>query len=560
MPFPNFHACRLRAPEDFEADSFRVVKRPGGVQIVVGRLRGETTMTAQAVRYPIDGYTEGEARRQCRERGGIRFEPATGDAARRAATPEFASGLEVLSVSQSHADRFFAGAEIESDLVGPMRSKLQLPTENIEGVEMLAVGKFVEMLGRKVTITRDDLDQMVANFHALAKWVKPMLRLRHVNDKTHDRIARLDDAKARPALGWLTNLRVVGNKLVTDIANIPAKLAAMMRAGTFRFRSAEFFDRSVPMKHPVTGKPVPNVITGLAILGEELPAVDTLADVAKLFGVDATEEEMAHEVQSYEWALPAEAVCLSLACADVRRLSEGGDTVEISEAKLQEMIDKATDKGAERAKKEAETAHAKTLATIRKGLGLEDDADLEKGVTDLRAKSEDSEKKLKEQQEAAAKRDVDEFLAPFKKDGKLTPAQEPVVRNMLSSGLEAEIETTDKDGKTVKAKAKEVVKTFLEALTPQLTGEAGEEGEPGKGSLYARQDVPADVARFAKENTDSDTGMGYVIDKKDVEFSQKVFAAMRKNPKLDFEGGIIQLSGGDRAGVDGSMLARVQED
>jgi len=77
MPYPNEHACRLRSPGAFQKGSFRRVTQ-GRLAIIVGRLKGKSTTTAQAYRYPRDRWSEAEARAHCREHGG-RFEPASND-------------------------------------------------------------------------------------------------------------------------------------------------------------------------------------------------------------------------------------------------------------------------------------------------------------------------------------------------------------------------------------------------------------------------------------------------------------------------------------------------
>lgn len=82
MPYPSEHACRIKDPEGFQPDSFRRVHREHeGKQYdcVMGRMKGEDTMTEQSYRYPADTWTEAEARRHCKEHNGILFEPATGE-------------------------------------------------------------------------------------------------------------------------------------------------------------------------------------------------------------------------------------------------------------------------------------------------------------------------------------------------------------------------------------------------------------------------------------------------------------------------------------------------
>lgn len=78
--FPNEHACRIRPPGDFQEDSFRRITRETDegkeFAIIIGRLEGEETTTAQAFRYPISDWTEAEARDACTAAEGILFEPA----------------------------------------------------------------------------------------------------------------------------------------------------------------------------------------------------------------------------------------------------------------------------------------------------------------------------------------------------------------------------------------------------------------------------------------------------------------------------------------------------
>ncbi len=90
MPLPGEHACRIRDPGDFQENSFRRIQagsrgkgaRDGKrLSIIVGRLKGQRTTTAQSFRYPINTWTEAQAREHCKEQGG-RFEAAAAQAAR----------------------------------------------------------------------------------------------------------------------------------------------------------------------------------------------------------------------------------------------------------------------------------------------------------------------------------------------------------------------------------------------------------------------------------------------------------------------------------------------
>jgi len=78
-PLPQEHSCRLKDPKLFQPDSFRRVKRESDgkeYSVIMGRLKGETTMTEQAYRYNKDIWTVSQAKKHCKDHNGILFEPA----------------------------------------------------------------------------------------------------------------------------------------------------------------------------------------------------------------------------------------------------------------------------------------------------------------------------------------------------------------------------------------------------------------------------------------------------------------------------------------------------
>lgn len=78
-PYPNEHACRMRNPGDFQEDSFRRMSREHDGKkyaVIMGRLKGETTLTEQAYRYPKDTWSAASAKGHCTSHHGIRFTPA----------------------------------------------------------------------------------------------------------------------------------------------------------------------------------------------------------------------------------------------------------------------------------------------------------------------------------------------------------------------------------------------------------------------------------------------------------------------------------------------------
>jgi hypothetical protein len=80
-PYPNEHACRLRNPNDFQDDSFRRTSREHEgkkYSVIMGKLKGESTMTEQAYRYAKDTWKVNEARSHCKSHDGT-FEAAEGE-------------------------------------------------------------------------------------------------------------------------------------------------------------------------------------------------------------------------------------------------------------------------------------------------------------------------------------------------------------------------------------------------------------------------------------------------------------------------------------------------
>lgn len=78
-PYPGEHACRLRDPGDFKEGSFRRTSRKHDDKeygVIMGRLKGETTMTEQAYRYKKDVWTSSTAKTHCKDHDGS-FEEAS---------------------------------------------------------------------------------------------------------------------------------------------------------------------------------------------------------------------------------------------------------------------------------------------------------------------------------------------------------------------------------------------------------------------------------------------------------------------------------------------------
>lgn len=84
-PYPNFHACRIREPEDFDRFRTRSETLEEGtyegrtIEILYGREKETGDWDIASYRLPLDEWTEAEARKWCDAHDGIKFEPAKGD-------------------------------------------------------------------------------------------------------------------------------------------------------------------------------------------------------------------------------------------------------------------------------------------------------------------------------------------------------------------------------------------------------------------------------------------------------------------------------------------------
>ena len=146
----------------------------------------------------------------------------------------------------------------------------KLATRTVRGVEILREGIFHG--NREIVVTTDIMDEMVEAHDATKGVFDPPLKL------GHDENQRLLQEDGFPAAGWVENLRRAGTRLLADFVRMPIKIADLIEAGAFRKRSSE-----VRFDMDIGGKTWPTVLVGVALLGEDLPAVSGLDDIIDLY-------------------------------------------------------------------------------------------------------------------------------------------------------------------------------------------------------------------------------------------------------------------------------------
>jgi hypothetical protein len=146
--------------------------------------------------------------------------------------------------------------------------------QRINGVEVFSVGTW-----NGDTYTQADLEEMVKAFNATAKTLRPPLKLGH-DDKQ-----KLLQKDGMPAAGWIDKLYIKGGKLVADFVDIPSKIYQLIKNKAYRNVSSEIY-----WDIQLEGKKFKRMLSAVALLGADMPAVSNLKDIMAMYGMDWFQE------------------------------------------------------------------------------------------------------------------------------------------------------------------------------------------------------------------------------------------------------------------------------
>lgn len=132
--------------------------------------------------------------------------------------------------------------------------------------EIFAVGQWN---GMKFEVA--DLNLMAASFNALKEVHKVPLKFGHNTEQPF--------TDGQPALGWVAEVWVDGEKLMAKFVDIPEVVFTAMQNKLYKHVSVEL-DMGVEHK----GNYYVWVLSGVALLGADIPAVNTLADLTSYMG------------------------------------------------------------------------------------------------------------------------------------------------------------------------------------------------------------------------------------------------------------------------------------
>ncbi|GAH26629.1 unnamed protein product, partial [marine sediment metagenome] len=145
-------------------------------------------------------------------------------------------------------------------------------TYELKDVEIFAKGTWK---GHK--ITGEDLDSIVNDTNEIIDKLKPKVKLGH-DDKQ-----ALLQRTGLPAGGWITKLKRAGDKILVNIKEVPRVLYQLIKNGAYKRISSEIL---TDYTEPSTKKIYKKVLSAIAFLGADLPAVTNLKDIAALYDSD----------------------------------------------------------------------------------------------------------------------------------------------------------------------------------------------------------------------------------------------------------------------------------
>lgn len=243
-------------------------------------------------------------------------------------------------------------------------------------VEVMSTGVWN---GDKFTV--EDLNNIKSNFYDLKDLVKPFIKLGHNMKQEKD---------GSPAMGWVKELKVVGEKLTATLTQVPDIVYKAIRSGRYKRLSAEVYFNFKDKAGNIRRK----VLRALALLGADVPAVDNLADL-DAFLTQSILAGQFEDVKSYSWDVENEKELITIESFVNPEKDKEKKMGKEDEAK--EYKDKAVQE--EQKRKEAE-----------------------KEAREYKEKLEAKEKEEKEKVKKASEEEFTAFTEKMVKDGKLTPA------------------------------------------------------------------------------------------------------------------------------------------
>jgi len=274
----------------------------------------------------------------------------------------------------------------------------EMKTYRIKGIEVFSAGTWNED-----EYSINDLYEIVNSFNSLKIGFRPYLKLGH-DDKQ-----KLAKSSGMPSIGWVSELKVKGTKLLADFENVPEKIFKLIKAKAYRKVSCEIY-----WNLTVEGNKYSRVLGAIALLGAENPGVMNLDDILGQYNLNI--KKTPQDIALFE-----------------KQDNFKTYSVELNPNMGEQMADD---------KSEKELALEQELETVKKEFSQKDE-DLKK-LTDEKSAVEKEIEQLKQYKLEAEKREQeallkaeeakrDQFISELEGKKLSTPSMKPYVSALLAN-------------------------------------------------------------------------------------------------------------------------------
>lgn len=408
-------------------------------------------------------------------------------------------------------------------------------TVKLEDEEIFAVGTWN---GDKYT--HEDLKEIANNFNLLKGEVKPPVKLGHSESQ------KLLEADDLPAGGWVTGLKVAGDKLIANISDVPRKIYELIKNRAYKRKSAEIY----PQYTGADGKKYGKVLRAIAFLGSATPAINTLNDLLARYSGDRKQKfktynfnkgggekmktlgiSVSSETFSEDFQKKFNEAMKTAFGEEVAIKFEGDtETVEGLKKRIAELEKEIEDYRHHDDEEDMEKMKAKydeTIKTLNETKAKLTDAEAKAAkLADTEIKLTQAQTKLQENEVKAHKAEVNTFIEKAKADGKILPKHEKllsallgqidkksVIKFMDNVKVKGADGTETEEEKEVEKTPLEMVKTFVESLPKmvefeEISGDTKEIAvfDANSGKVKIGNDVydvvDRDLANKAKKYSD----------------------------------------------------------
>lgn len=298
----------------------------------------------------------------------------------------------------------------------------KIETRKLENVEILQSGVW-----NGIKITDKDLDKMVENFNN--RILEPFLNLDH-DDKFTDKVKR---ALKVISLGFVSQLRRDGNKLIASFKQVPVKIAELIKAGMLKKRSVEFF----PKGFRVNGQIHDMVLKAVSFFGADIPAVNSLGDDFDILFKSGPKIAFTDDES-------VEAEKIKFNTTEGKQM----ETISVPKSEYDELIKSKSDVARFKSEVEVNTTEISRLKDENKEL-TEKLAKSDETVKEL----ETLKKKVETEKAENLQKEADAYVSQIIKEGKLLPKfKDDKVKDYIEKANDAErlasfkedLETRDK--------------------------------------------------------------------------------------------------------------------